>query len=71
MPVCAVLMKSEKYIKHWCYTRGNIMLATRAQKRFYIAEIKVFKVSSVCHNVAARQTQTLGVNDCYFCTMSR
>ena len=47
------------------------MLATRAQKRFYIAEIKVFKVSSVCHNVAARQTQTLGVNDCYFCTMSR
>ena len=44
VPACAMLMKSDEYIKYWCYTRGNVVLLTRTQKRFYIAEIKVFKV---------------------------
>ena len=44
VPACAMLMKSDEYINYWCYTRGNVVLLTRAKRRFYIAEIKVFKV---------------------------
>ena len=44
VPACAMLLKSEEFIKYWCHKRGNVVLVTRTKKRFYIAEIKVFKV---------------------------
>ena len=66
VPACAVLMKSDEYIKNWCYTRGNVVLVTRALKIFYVAEIKVFKAWSVCCNVVTKQTQK---HHCYVFAM--
>ena len=41
---CASVLKSDEFLKYWCYKRGNAVAVTRNKKNFRIYEVKIYNV---------------------------